>query len=440
MGSLVEVIENFLLENGFEQTYWLGYSGGLDSHVLLHVLVQLKTRYPIKLHAVHVHHGLSEQADGWLQQCAKQCEEWQVNFISRVIDLKKSNGKNIEEQARNLRYRVFEELLAPNDFLLTAHHQDDQAETFLLQMLRGAGPKGLSAMPKQKLFARGILARPLLDLTRDDLTQYALEKNLTWIEDESNTNVKLTRNFLRHHVLPTLKTRWPSVSSTLSRVAEHCADAQNLLNEMAQQDLIAVQGSTKTQLSLTQLLQLSPLRQRNVLRLWLTQLNFPLPSVLKMQHIQNDLLHARGDKSPLITWGEVELRRYQNEIYVMPSLNQHDSKRIFKWNIHEPLWIPNIGTLVASKTDCLSSSARSILLSGDITVRFRQGGETLLEGQHHYSLKKRFQEWKVPTWVRDRIPLIYKDNILAVVLGFYVNEIFLASEYQEGYFISLKIK
>ena len=186
MALLFDRIKTFCLAQGLDKIYWVGYSGGLDSHVLLHLCAELRKQYPLRLKAVHVHHGLSVNASDWVVHCEQVCADLQIEFIQKSIEAKALTGDSPEEVARDLRYAVFAKLLAPQDILLTAHQQDDQAETVLVQLLRGAGPKGLAAMPELKAFAAGFHARPLLSVSRVELKKYAEGNYLTWINDESN--------------------------------------------------------------------------------------------------------------------------------------------------------------------------------------------------------------------------------------------------------------
>jgi len=390
-------LADFLLEQGMDKTYWVAYSGGLDSHVLLHQL----TQYPIKLKAIHVHHGLSPYADDWVAHCARVCAELKVEFVWHKISIVAEQGKSPEELARQYRYGVFESLLSTKEHLLTAHHQDDQAETVLLQLLRGTGLKGLAAMPQTKKLGHGFHHRPFLKVTRDTLKKYADSFKLQWIEDESNAKMHFTRNFLRHEILPLLQTRWPTVAQTLSRVADHCAEAQQVLDDVAQIDLSQAAGSVSNTLSVAYLKKLSVVYQRLILREWLSKQGCSLPSTRKMNHILSDMLYAREDKMPQVSWANVQLRRYRDNLFFM--------------NVEFALTTPSVETW---QTRLATKQTQPV------TVRFRQGGERCrLPGRTcHHSLKKLFQEWNIPPWERDRIPLIYVGDELAVIVGYAVCE------------------
>lgn len=424
LDSLFDALKKLCLSHGFDRRYSLAFSGGLDSTVLLHLLVNLRSLYPIRLLAVHINHSLSPNADSWENHCKKICFDFGVDFISFPIHIAASPGESLEEAARKNRYRKLREVISVNDILLTAHHQDDQAETILLQLFRGAGPKGLAAMPRFTPFYKGFHARPLLDFPRLILQKYAEENHLQWIEDESNLNIHFTRNFIRHEVIFLLKSRWPNITNSLARSAHYCAEAQFLLENFIQEDLISCGGSKSHTLSVKKLLQLNELRQRQVLRLWLQEKKFSIPSALKLQHIITDVLHAREDKLPHVMWGNYEVRRYRDNLYAMPRLSPWDASICISWDLNQSLYLPGLGTLQAVKM-----VGRGLPLEvQNVSVRFRQGGEQIFFHQHHHQLKKRFQEWGVPPWERDRIPFIFVNDQLVGVVGYYMADQYLVNE------------
>lgn len=419
MASLVEHLKTFFLAQGLDKTYWIGYSGGLDSHVLLHLCAEVKKSYSLRLKAVHVHHGLSPHASDWVVHCEKICADLQIDLIQKSIQAKALPGDSPEETARDLRYAVFSDLMAPQDILLTAHQQDDQAETLLVQLFRGSGPKGLAAMPAMKAFAQGFHGRPLLSASRSELKKYAEEHRLTWIDDESNEDKSYARNFLRHAVLPVLKQRWPTVTKTLARVAENCAETEEMISSLVSQDLAACCGSTPRVLAINQLLLLNHVRQRQVLRTWILAQGFTVPSSAKLHQIQHDFLQAKQDKSPYMKWGNTELRRYQNEIYIMNALLPHDSMQTFSWDMTQSLILPHLGELFVTLTD---SPGLSQAIT-HATVRFRQGGERCYFSERgcHQLLKHLMQEWNIPPWERDRVPLLFVEEELIAVVGFFID-------------------
>jgi tRNA(Ile)-lysidine synthase len=353
-------------------------------------------------HVIHIHHGLSANADHWAQQCRQWSDAAGFPFHLHMIAIDISGGVSLEEAARELRYQKFAETMQENDLLLTAHHQDDQAETILLQLLRGAGPKGLAAMPVMKSFARGFHGRPLLGFTRAELLAHAEARQLAWVEDESNADVKMTRNFIRHDVMSLLKTRWPNVESVLSRSAAHCAEAQVLLEEMASEKLLQISGSKPDTLSVTKLLELSEAWQRLLLRAWIEQHGFSLPDTNKILSIQSSVLRAAQDRMPCVTWQGAEVRRHRDDLHIMQPQQQ-------------PLTLPSVEGLT---TDI-----------GTLIVRFRIDGETVTIGNRgKVALKNLFQEWGVPVWERSTIPLIFCGDKLVQVPGYFIDPTFIATE------------
>lgn len=411
---------------------FIGFSGGVDSLVLLHSLWQLRNLYSeLNLTAIHVNHGLSNNAEIWVRYSEEVTAALEIPLLIKNVNAKiKIADNSPEEIARKLRYQAFAENLPEGASLLTAHHGDDQAETLLLQLFRGAGPKGLAAMPEVINFAKGKLLRPLLRFSRASLVDYAKEQNLKWIEDESNLNLGFDRNFLRHSILPAIKKRWPGVLQTMHRASRHCADADKLLEVLARDDLAKVEGTVKNTLSIKKLLLLDEPRCCNVLRYWLQNLKLSIPSTAKMQQILRTILTSRLDATPLVSWSGVEIRRYQDNIYAMSPLPTHDNKLQLSWDLTKDLVLPNnLGTLRVTMKDAnldyhKSNSVREnqnlFLSPSSFTVRFRNQGEVCKFSKQKitHSLKKLFQKWQIPPWQRDRIPLIFKEDKLLVVVGY----------------------
>jgi tRNA(Ile)-lysidine synthase len=425
MELLFKHIESSITD--FDKNYWVALSGGLDSVVLLHVMMSVRKHFPLKLQAIHIHHGLSAHADDWQTHCENLCREWSIPLFSEKIYL--PTKKNIEEAARQKRYEIFKKFLAKDDILLTAHHEDDQAETVLLQLLRGAGPKGLAAMPKQKKLGKGFLLRPFLSFSRATLEMYATTHALQWIQDESNDSKQFSRNFLRHEILLTLKKRWPSVTQTIARVAKQCALQEKILKEKILEDLNHVMDKSTQRLSLKKLLTFSSEVQAQILRAWLQSLNFPLPHDRKMQQILYTFLQASPDRFPLIQFGSIELRRYRDEIFAMHCLPQNVQHR-YTWDLRAPLHIPHLGEIRVEEVQGqgFTSSIQTV------QIRFRQGGEYCrMPGRDcHHELKKLFQDWRVPPWLRSRIPLIFFEEQLIAVVGYFMDVRFIANPHELG--------
>ena len=401
----------------------VGYSGGVDSHVLLHSLATHRDRWPERrLAALYVDHGLQTASAAWGEHCGEVCRALAIPFRVLRANARPAPGDSPEAAARRARYAAFAAELGPDAALLTAHHCDDQAETLLLQLLRGAGPHGLAAMPAAARLGQGWLLRPLLDLDRADLLAYACEHGLRWIEDASNADAGFDRNYLRHHVLPLLRERWPAVNRTLARSARWCAETADWLDQEAAADLARVVTHRPDGLHLPAVRELSEIRQRHLLRYWLRQRGLPVPDRRQLGHVLHDGLTARRDRQPCIHWPGGEVRRYRNTLYAMPPLAPHDAQQSFIWrpgaNSYPPLILPGIGTL--AWREIVGVGLRpSALAEAALTVRFRQGGEHFrpVGRRHGQELKKLWQEAGVPPWERERSPLVYQGETLLAVVG-----------------------
>jgi tRNA(Ile)-lysidine synthase len=401
----------------------VGYSGGIDSHVLLHLLaMRRKLESGRTLEAVYVDHGLQTMSAVWGRHCADICHALNIPFRTVRINAHPAPGDSPEAAARQARYAALAAALKPDAALLTAHHRDDQAETLLLQLLRGAGPHGLAAMPVVAPLGQGWLLRPLLSVARADLLAYAQAQDLCWIEDASNTDTGLDRNYLRHRILPLLQERWPATSRVLARSARLCAETADWLNAEADADLAHVATARLDALSIPVLRELSELRQRNLLRRWLRTIGLPLPNSRQLQHILHDSLTAARDRQPYIGWPGGQVRRYRDTLYAMPPLISHDARQTFVWRpdtrADPQLELPGLGTLQLKET--VGAGLRSELLDGaTLTVRFRQGGERFrpVGRLHRQELKKLLQEAGIPPWQRERLPLLYRADALLAVVG-----------------------
>ena len=410
---------------------WIAYSGGLDSHVLLHALVQIRAQLKGTLRAIHVHHGLSPNADHWVAHCRSVCEALKVPLTIEKVELDGDNGESLEAQAREARYRVFAEALAKDDVLLTAHHQDDQVETMLLQLLRGGGPRGLAAMPLYRPLGKGWLARPLLDVPRAALQHYAEQAWLNWEDDESNDELRFERNYLRHQVVPVLKRQWPALEKVMGRSASHFAEASELMDELAKLDLDHCKRDEGEGLPLKALDGLARPRQKNLLRYWLREQQLILPDTIHLERILDEVVPAREDAAPLVNWRGGEVRRYRDVLYAMPPLAAPPAQPI-NWDGKQTIELPQaLGSLhVEQKT----GQGIKVAAGQAMTIRFRQGGERCqpLGRREHHSLKKLFQEQGIPPWQRDRMPLIYVNDELAQVGNLFVCEPFQAEKNVPG--------
>ncbi len=414
--------------------YWLAYSGGLDSHVLLHALHGLIARQPgLTLSAVHVHHGLRPEADQWAAHCLAVCAALEIPCQVLHVQARPAAGESPEDAARRARYQALQGVVGTGDCLLTAHHQDDQAETLLLQLLRGCGVAGLAGMPVCAKFGAGQLARPLLTHSRAELRDYAERHSLRWVEDGSNAETGYDRNYLRHEILPRLRARWPATAAALTRSAGHCAAATDLLQTLATQDLAGLRGPVSGTLMIDRLQALDAARQDNVLRVWLRELGLPTPSTAHLRQLRCELLTAAVDAMPCVRWPGAELHRYRKLLYAMTPLTAHDAGQVLDWDLQQPLTLPG----GAGRLHVALSSGHGLdaaLRGQRISVRFRHGGEICkpVGRGHHHDLRKLFQEAGVPPWRRERVPLLYVDGELAAVVGFWVCEPFQAPPQTSG--------
>lgn len=414
--------------------YWIAYSGGCDSHVLLHALAQLRDSSPVAIHAVHVDHRLQADSRAWAQHCAVVCASLNVPLTSLHVDARPASGESPEAAARHARYLAFAELIEPDDCLLTAHHQDDQAETLLLQLLRGGGPHGLAAMPESTPFSKGWHARPLLAYARGELRRYAEANALRWIDDPSNADTGFDRNYLRQSVMPLLRARWPAVARVLTRSAAHQAEAAQLLDALAAQDFELCRGPHADRLHIPALKTLDAARQRNLLRYWLKRLGYALPDSARLAQIQHTVLDAAPDRAPVVSWAGAEVRRYRDTLHALaPSSAEREE---WSWDIAAPLPLPDGAHLLAVPTKG-AGIKRDSCARQRITVRYRCGGELCRPAPqaHLRPLKKMLQEQGVPPWRRARLPLVYVGEQLAAVADLWVCAPFHAAPDEEGLLI-----
>ena len=392
---------------------YIGYSGGVDSHVLLHAsaaIPELKK----KITAVYIHHGLQKEADDWAIHCQQISEILDVDFLIKHVDAVATHGESPEEAARNARYHAFEGLIEVNDVLLISQHREDQLETVLLQLFRGSGLKGLAGMPEKIAFGKGWLLRPLLNVGKDAINNYATQNQLQWIEDPSNQSSVYDRNFLRQEIIPHLKQRWSSLDKTVARAAKHCAEAQILQQKMIKTAFETVFNTDDKTITIPELLIYSSIEQCLILRHWFEILALRMPSQNFVQRILDDVMTARIDSSPILAGQGVTIRRYRTKLYAMThALTDFETCYWQQGKTTLPLSNQQILTVVPSECGI----SRALWNDAKIMVRMRQGGEkiALPNRTGHHDLKKLFQEANIPPWQRDVMPLIYLNDELAAV-------------------------
>lgn len=397
----------------------VGFSGGLDSTVLLHRLKCWRDREPdVQLRAIHIHHGLSPRAEEWVAHCEAMCAAWAIPLLVERVTLAEE-GLGIEAQARKARYAAFAGALRTGEALVTAQHLDDQCETFLLALKRGSGPAGLSAMPERSEFAGTTLLRPLLGETRASLEAWAQEHQLSWIEDESNQDDSYDRNFLRLRVLPLLSERWPHFADATARSAMLCAEQESLLDELLSEelsDLISEDGA----LAIAPLEAISQARRAALLRRWLATHHAAMPSRAMLSRIWDEVAQAREDASPCVHLSGYEVRRYKGKLWWVkysPSLTDV----VLHWTSPEaPLILPRD----AGSVSLMPTGHVRLPKPGEpVSVRFKAGGLLHIVGRNGgRKLKKIWQEYNVPPWLRDTTPLLFYGETLIAAAGVFITE------------------
>lgn len=398
----------------------VGFSGGLDSTALLHALASLPENDGTPVLAVYVDHGLHDDSVKWGEHCAAVAQQLGVDYQNVAVRVSADSGQGLEGAARLARYDAFREIVRPGDWLLSAHHKDDQAETLMLNLLRGSGPAGLAGIGEVQPFSDGWLVRPLLSFARTELQAYTEAHDLTWIDDPSNEDRQFDRNFLRHEVLSKLEMRWPEASSRLRQSALLAGEAASLLDQLADSDLQSL-GERPDRLSVSGLRNLSSARQRNLLRYVVRELGLPAPPSRQLMSIVTDLIPARDDAQPMVQWSGAEIRRYRDQVYVLPGMAETPALSPQQVS-GESLQLGHGMGELRFETGAGSGLNASIVSAG-LEVRFRRGGEEIkLPGQSHTKkLKKLLQEEGIVPWMRERLPLLYSRGELVAVADLWMS-------------------
>lgn len=409
-----EIIESALNQHKQASHIYVGYSGGVDSHVLLHLCASIKTLSG-KITAVYVHHGLQAEAESWSEHCQKMAENLGVHFMELRIDATAISGESPEETARNARYAALKPLINVDDVLLIGQHRDDQLETVLLQLFRGAGLRGLSGIPESSFFGLGVMLRPLLNVSKLEINEYALAHQLQWVEDPSNQQNDYDRNFLRNIVIPLLKERWESCDKTVARSAKHCAEAQVVVSAVADELFYPVFSKSNKTLCISQLQAHKSPRQQLIIRHWFQSLGLRMPAQAFVDRIQSEVIAAREDSDPILLGQGCFIRRYRDKLYCLRQSEQEPPRDMI-WPAEQ-----NFIKYAAHRKLSYAPSSEGILYEhwqkAKVTVKFRSGGEKIClpNRKEHHSLKKLFQEAGIPPWERQLTPLIYLNNKLAAV-------------------------
>jgi len=439
----------------------VGFSGGLDSSVLLHLLTRLHTdqRPDLSIRAIHIHHGINPQANDWVEHCQYQCQQWQVPLeivsvqlnIPTAIEVAarrpecetderrqlrdstntcsqqrggfkgcgytRKNG--IEAAARAARYHAFSTHLTDKEVLLTAQHQDDQCETFLLALKRGSGPTGLSAMASKMAFAQSQLLRPLLSCSRQNLMDYAQRHQIQWVEDESNQDRRFDRNFLRQEIIPLLNQRWPHFSQMVMRSASLCAEQEQLLDELLTATLDQWQH-TDGSLATDGLITMSEVKRNAVLRRWLSRHHVSMPPRDQLQRLWHEVVLARIDANPCLQLGQHQVRRFRQRLYLSSSQQINITSQCLHWCVSEDLLLPaNLGVLRLTNAD--GQQIRAARPDESVKIRFGLRGRVKIVGRDRSrESKKLWQELGVPPLMRNQIPLLYFNEQLIAACDFFV--------------------
>ena len=360
----------------------IALSGGIDSVVLLHFL---NSHYPGNIRAIHINHNLSEYSKDWSLFCKELCQKQDIAFKS--IDINVINSSNIEENARKKRYLSLKSELSKNEILCTAHHQEDQSETFLLQLFRGSGVAGLASMPKMKSFADAFLYRPFLNISKQLIIDYATKYNLDWVEDDSNNNLNFKRNLLRLELIPKLESGFDGVIKNISRSAYHQSEALKLMHDLAEIDIEKFNLVINHRIQVLPLTQLPSRRIANVLRYYIAQSGFLMPSNKVLTELIS-VLTAKSDAQVILKWHLYEVRRYDNELYFFDGEPERSNENCPLFN--------------------------KLKDQTNFTIRFRQDGQRVrLKGKKHSSsLKKILQSANIPPWERDKLRMYYINDTL----------------------------
>ena len=427
----------------------VGYSGGIDSGVLLDLLRRLSPKLGFQLSALHVDHGISSHSARWADFCAQTCAAHSIPLALERVSVPR--GDSLEASARNARYRAYAAQAA--DFVVLAHNLDDQSETLLLQLLRGAGVKGLSAMPELRVEDRRsrieadadskagrkpdprsspstpAILRPLLDIPRSEIERYARRHKLEWIDDESNADTAFDRNFVRHEVLPVIARRYPSYRTTLARASRNLAEAAQLLDELAAADA----PLTATGVTVSGLRRLGAARAKNALRYFLGG-QVSMPNAARLDEYVRQLVHGTRGTRTTLDLGTHRLLRFGDELRLVPAAPSPPAGFSCVWRGESRLALAELGGTLEMTRRRGGGISLDRLLAAPVSIRLRQGGERFQPDPRRprRSLKNLLQDARVPPWQRDRLPLLYSGATLVYVPGIGIAPGFAAAGHELG--------
>ncbi len=399
----------------------VAYSGGLDSTVLLHLTHNLSAKLHYKLLAVHINHRLHPEADDWEAHCREQAKSMGIAYQCEVVQVADKHPQGIEAAARESRYRALQCIVKASDLLLTAHHQNDQAETVLLRLLRGAGTAGLKAIPEYRTMTEGALARPMLSIPRTDIHHYAQAHQLNWIDDPSNEDLCYARNYIRHRVAPILEARWQTWHEAVARAAAHQAEADTIITAETKRYLHRCLLPHSVNLLIRVLLTMPTAYRHVILRAWCKLNEIPPPNTRQLAYIcsmisEHIFKRNASGGGMICTYSDIGIGFYHGILYaIKPS--KHIPISSIEWHNDKDCEIPQLN-LILRRTELMRQAP--VLFDQALTVNFRRGGERCAfqdtsNRLFHKSLKKVFQEYRIPMWQRGRIPLIYAQGRLRLI-------------------------
>jgi len=456
-------LTEFLESNPKVNRLCVAYSGGLDSSVLLHLANNFCTEYSnnyqrqISVCALHVNHHISKNSDMWEKHCQEVCESYRCDFLSRSVTIDKKS--NIENQAREKRYQFFEEACGDKDVLLMAHHLNDQTETLLFRFFRGSSSKALVGIRQQRYLNPQSLVkifRPLISVDKVTLEAYAKTNSLSWVEDESNQDKKYARNFIRNLLLPSIREYWPTIDENLARSARFFSETEDLLKDLAELDFRELLNQEPSllrwgdSLSLENFHHLSLARKKNVLRFWMAGKHIDLPSETRLAELIHFADDLERESAGEVRWKyddfDAVFRVFEKQLFfhciahctehcMAPLENEAEREEYLTldeqvWNLNEQATFDCGGYRYHAKR---STQGTLLLNTAVLSVRFRVGGERCkpLGRSHSQTLKKLFQEYRIPPWERESAPLFYENEKLVAVADFWVCEGAAANGYQE---------
>lgn len=390
------------------QNIWVAYSGGVDSHVLLHLARACFS----KVRAVHINHALSPNANAWQQHCENVCANLDVELKCITVDAKPKPKQSPEDAARKARRTAWQTMLGADDILLTAHHAADQAETILYRLFRGTGPSGLAGMQQSTNIGLATLLRPLLNISKEEILKYAAKNNLQHIVDESNSNDKYDRNFIRNNILPLLSQRWSTVTNSINRAGKLSNQLVSCLQPHVQQQLLNVLETNDCEINITKLSGFEATWQTEVLRAWL-QMHKVTPTLEQIELIKKEVINSNSDANPKLQISNKVVRRNKGKLYLLDletnltAKNTDITQFAIQWDLTQPIDLPDGTTITAQQ---ISQNAQYI-------KNLQQQNIVVKKGSHGPKAKKLFQKLGVPSWERKKYPLIFADGSLINIVG-----------------------